>query len=421
MPLDPNISLQVKPLVIKDPMNAMLRAAQISQIQQQSQINAMNMASARRDEESQNRLAARLQQGGRLTLDEAGSYGKQGVDYATSVAKFDVEQEALAIAKLSKWQDALTRINLNDPAQVDQWKKGISAELPGIAGGIATMPLATEEDRTDFLKDADMLRQVSIEKAKQEAVAKNRSNVRTVGNFIYHDDTGQFQAPPSSAEPVKPPDPFKVAKDRREEERLQIEKDTEARQKLKTDTEIALKRDANVQNGRKALGILKSSISTIDELLGSDEKNPKYHPGLEAATGLSAKPWIPSILEDTRNAEAIMKKVESGASVQGLQEIRANSGAIGTITEREWPIIQGYIAALERTQGTPAYAKHLADYRMYLKELEDKISKEVTKGQSSSDAKSSTDDGTPKPGSTVRRKSDGMQFRVGADGSLSPL
>lgn len=63
MALDPNISLQVKPLQLESPVNQLSQALQIQQMQSANQLNAMKMQEAQRAIEDQNALRAAIQPG----------------------------------------------------------------------------------------------------------------------------------------------------------------------------------------------------------------------------------------------------------------------------------------------------------------------------------------------------------------------
>lgn len=120
---------------------------------------------------------------------------------------------------------------------------------------------------------------------------------------------------------------------------------------------------------------LDAEIDNIDKLIGSDTidpktKKPKYtkHKGLDASIG-SIDARFPTVLQDTADAEALQESLRSKASISSLQTIRGTSGAIGSLTEKEWPRLEAMKATLQSTQGTPQFTSALKDYRNELRNI----------------------------------------------------
>ena len=112
---------------------------------------------------------------------------------------------------------------------------------------------------------------------------------------------------------------------------------------------------------------IDAELKNIDKLIGS-ETAPKLHKGLASATGPIAS-RLPTGRTDTANAEAYIKSLQSKASINSLQSIRGTAGAIGTMTEREWPRLESMKATLQETQGTDQFIQSLKDYRAELKNM----------------------------------------------------
>ena len=122
-----------------------------------------------------------------------------------------------------------------------------------------------------------------------------------------------------------------------------------------------------------ALETVDAAINTVNELIGPLNK-PAYHPGLENATGpFDVKTMTFST--ETANAEALIATAQSQASLKGLQAIRGQAGAIGTITEREWPRLESLFFALQASQGTQQFAKNLAAWREKLLNIKNEATK----------------------------------------------
>ena len=104
-------------------------------------------------------------------------------------------------------------------------------------------------------------------------------------------------------------------------------------------------------------------IRNIDKLIGSKDGSVKQHPGLRSMVG-SLDPRFPTVMTDTANAEALLKSLQSKASIDALRDIRSGgSQSIGQITEREWPRLESMKATLQETQGTKQFIESLAEYR----------------------------------------------------------
>lgn len=85
------------------------------------------------------------------------------------------------------------------------------------------------------------------------------------------------------------------------------------------------------------------------------------HQGLDNVTG-----WLygrtPTISQEGRNAQELLDSIKSQISVYKLQSMRdasTSGGAVGNVTEKEWPRLESAIAALGQSQDTATYKKRL--------------------------------------------------------------
>jgi hypothetical protein len=124
---------------------------------------------------------------------------------------------------------------------------------------------------------------------------------------------------------------------------------------------------ADKNNAKLFDSSIDAELKNIDKLIGTEDK-PKLHAGLASATGPIAS-RIFTGRTDTANAEAYIKSLQSKASINSLQTIRGTAGAIGTMTEREWPRLESMKATLQETQGTDQFVQSLIDYRNELKNM----------------------------------------------------
>jgi hypothetical protein len=134
----------------------------------------------------------------------------------------------------------------------------------------------------------------------------------------------------------------------------------------------------NKDNASVAATTVDAAIKNIDALIGP-AGNYTPHPGLASATGpLDVK--TPTLFTDTANAEAYIQSLQAKASLEGLRTIRGQAGAIGQITEKEWPRLENLLATLQASQGTDQFVKSLNDYRNALLNVKNQVSAATNAG-----------------------------------------
>jgi len=130
MALDPSIALNVKPLQLDNPMNAMAMYSQIQGAQQANQLNQMKMAEYERARGEEEGIRNYLAGGVDLNTPEARAglikYGKTGLEYGKLLseqdkARTELTEKRLKIAteKTSMFRDALA--DVNTPQQAAAW------------------------------------------------------------------------------------------------------------------------------------------------------------------------------------------------------------------------------------------------------------------------------------------------------------
>lgn len=96
-------------------------------------------------------------------------------------------------------------------------------------------------------------------------------------------------------------------------------------------------------------------LKSVNDLLTMD--------GASSIFGLTGA-YTPNISEKARNAQAKLNAVVSQLGVRALNDMRsasATGGAVGQVTEKEWPILQSQIASLERAQSWESAKLAMAD------------------------------------------------------------
>jgi hypothetical protein len=110
---------------------------------------------------------------------------------------------------------------------------------------------------------------------------------------------------------------------------------------------------------------------TISRLRGKDaaDGTPTITEAAKYAVGSPASRGIANVVArnfspDINSAFSDVEFLRNAAQVQGLQLMRNASktgGAVGQVTEREWPKVEALIGNLDPEQGEPSYAKQLAE------------------------------------------------------------
>lgn len=95
----------------------------------------------------------------------------------------------------------------------------------------------------------------------------------------------------------------------------------------------------------------------------------REHRGVDSITGKTDQYSFMDLRPQTRAARGLQNKLVAQVGIQALQEMRNASktgGAVGNVTEKEWPILQQSIAALDGAQSP-------SDYKIALQNLENQI------------------------------------------------
>ncbi len=107
--------------------------------------------------------------------------------------------------------------------------------------------------------------------------------------------------------------------------------------------------------------------ASIDNML-SNIQALRTHPGMSRITGaMGAIPNFPG--SDASNAQALLESLRSKTAAQAIQDLRAMSktgGAVGQVTEKEWPRLENMLAALDTKQSPEAFGKALDDLAAYV-------------------------------------------------------
>lgn len=168
----------------------------------------------------------------------------------------------------------------------------------------------------------------------------------------------------------------------REEEATKTRKEIAA-QSNETKKEIAGMQQAEKQEKRQekrdqmfaeAASQLNASKASTGHML-STIRELRNHPGLSRITGaMGAVPNFPG--SDASNAQALLESLRSQTAARAIADMRAMSktgGAVGQVTEKEWPRLENMFSALNQAQSTPAFEKALDDLTTYVEGMEGRL------------------------------------------------
>lgn len=405
MPIDSNIALGVKQPQFESPMNQMANLYQIQNAQQSNQLNQMKM-----DEYKQG-LAEQAQFKNALagSQDDAGiknafySLGEKGVkgyqEYLKSKSeqlKSEAETKNLGFTG-AKTQADTQKIKYEQRAATlrDTSRNPSDANLTAHVEDIQLSPLYSSEEKAASQRMLQQLLAMPLPErqaflASQGASAadlKPNIQMQNLGNTSNVLSIPAFGGTPtqlsSTAIGISPADAQRIALDKQrvglegqrvglEERRVKVAETTGAPDYVKPLTatqqyKLDKLKTADKTNAKLFDSSIDAELKNIDKLIGT-ETAPKLHPGLFSATGPIAS-RLPTGRTDTANAEAYIKSLQSKASINSLQTIRGTAGAIGTMTEREWPRLESMKATLQESQGTDQFVQALKDYRNELKNM----------------------------------------------------
>lgn len=131
----------------------------------------------------------------------------------------------------------------------------------------------------------------------------------------------------------------------------------------------------------KQQGVLNQDTSALNtnsanlDRLATAANELLQHPGLVGITGLrGAVPDVPGTAAADARAKLLTLKAQTGFNT--LQEMRNASktgGAVGQVTEKEWPLLQSAIAALETAQSEKQMRESLQKVIQYTDGAKDRL------------------------------------------------
>jgi hypothetical protein len=414
MAIDPSIALGVKPVQIESPINQMAKMYELQNAAQSNQLNRLKMDEYTRgiteDTEVKNALARLDKKSPTYEQDRFNAYALKGIEgvkaYAATKKEEAAAEEHTAGTAGKKLANTEASVKLAKAAQNDILEYPSEAMVtsyyedakrkgyfdPETLSNIERFtklvlsvpaPIDPATGEPDFTARRQAITRLQLE-AKDRLGKPGQRNLNNVVEDIMTDPiTGKTFVTGTSKMGISPADAQRIALDKQrlglegqrvalDERRVKVAETTgapgyvkplNATQQYKLDK----LKTADKTNAKLFDSSIDAELKNIDKLIGTEDK-PKLHAGLRSATGPIAS-RIFTGRTDTANAEAFIKSLQSKASINSLQTIRGTAGAIGTMTEREWPRLESMKATLQESQGTDQFIQSLKDYREELKNM----------------------------------------------------
>jgi hypothetical protein len=107
----------------------------------------------------------------------------------------------------------------------------------------------------------------------------------------------------------------------------------------------------------------QSALQNMERLINVSNEL-KNHPGLNSIVGKANQYSVFDMTDNATNARALQSSLVKQSAVNALQAMRDASktgGAVGAVSEKEWPILEQQLAALDGAQTTTAYKAALTN------------------------------------------------------------
>lgn len=337
MPIDPNISLAVKPVELADPLAQYGKVAAIQSAQNQNQLAQFQLGAAQRAEEDVQTMRNALS-GVKFGTPEyesaiTGAYAKTGnVKGLQEYQKTKAEAEKNAV-ELKIKQDEMHRAML---------------------GNLAMNP--SDQNIQAHLQDLLIQRSITPEQAQQRW--QQVAGMNLAQRAKYFNDAAQTAHQRVLAEQGQQRIGLEGQRVGLESQRVGLEN----RRVGLAEEEAKLKREGiegiapkELQKREAALPAATQSIKGFEaksENFIKDLKNLRDHPGLDSITGL-VYGRTPSVTAEGRAAQALYDKVVAKGGFQALQDLRDASktgGALGNVSNQEGKQLTSSFAAIDRKQ-----------------------------------------------------------------------
>jgi hypothetical protein len=344
MALDPSIALGVKPIQFESPINQMAKMYELQNAQQSNQLNQLNLGEAQRKIEDRNRLRSTLggfasdmsidKQVNELAragfLDEAEALAESAAKVSRDKRETDVATSNLRSNSIKFYRDLLPGVR--DQATYEQWKTNATKDIPELA------QVLPAQYTPALIPQLAMSADKFIESQKPRELGPGTVLLGADNKPIY---TAPFKPEPSTDIPkLKPGEVWDATK--------QTVKQIPGSAEYNKQSKI---HGTDYNAAKTVVSKMDNAIKKVDEILKPENASgfENNFGGYNAAVSRMFSGNTATVRKDIDTLKADMK----GA---GLELIRAG-GSIGALTEREWPMLEAQIDAIDYMLDEPAAKK----------------------------------------------------------------
>jgi hypothetical protein len=334
MPIDSNIALGVKPVQIESPLNQMANVYALQNAQQSNQLNQLNLGEAQRKIEDRNRLRSTL--GGfakdMSVADQVNALVKGGyLDEARllteSEAKVnkDKRESELAASTLKAnsikfHRDLLPTVR--DQASYEKWGVNAIKDIPELG------KLLPAQYDPALIPQLAMSADKYIESQKPREVAPGNVVLGPDNKAIY---TAPFKPERSTDIPTLKPGEVWDAK---KQTVMQVPGSAEYNKQSKV-------HGTDYNATKTVISKMDNAISKVNEILSPENKS-----GFEGNFGGYNAAITRQFTGNTAKVKKNIETVKADMKSAGLELVRSG-GSIGALTEREWPMLEAQIDAID--------------------------------------------------------------------------
>jgi hypothetical protein len=334
MPIDSNIALGVKPVQIESPLNQMANVYALQNAQQSNQLNQLNLGEAQRKIEDRNRLRSTL--GGfakdMSVADQVNALVKGGY---LDEARLLTESEAKVNKDKRETEKAASDLKANsikfhrdllpmvrDQASYEKWGVNAIKDIPELG-----KMLPAQYDPA-LIPQLAMSADKYIESQKPREVAPGNVVLGPDNKAIY---TAPYKPEPSTDIPkLKPGEVW----DAKKQTVMQVPGSAEYNKQSKV-------HGTDYNATKTVISKMDNAISKVNDILSPENKS-----GFEGNFGGYNAAITRQFTGNTAKVKKNIETVKADMKSAGLELVRSG-GSIGALTEREWPMLEAQIDAID--------------------------------------------------------------------------
>jgi hypothetical protein len=334
MALDYSIALGVKPIQLESPINQMAKMYEMQNAVQTNKLNQLNLGEAERKIEERNRLRSTLggfgsdmtidKQVNELAragfLDEAKALAESAAKVSRDKRETDVATSNLRANSIKFHRDLLPGVR--DQSSYEQWGANAIKDVPEL--GQILPAQYTPELIPQLAMSADKF----IESQKPRELGPGTVLLGADNKPIY---TAPFKPEPSTDIPkLKPGEVWDATK----QTVKQIPGSAEYNKQSKA-------HGTDYNAAKTVLSKMDNAVSKVNEIL-----DPKNKSGFENNFGGYNAAVSRMFTGNTATVRKNIESLKADMKSAGLELVRSG-GSIGALTEREWPMLEAQIDAID--------------------------------------------------------------------------